>query len=68
MADGSVKEFVDLNGDRYLNPGFPVPTGLTEADYAGVGYRDGTVELHPKDIFSGVFITADNAKTGDFEN
>jgi len=68
MADGSVKEFVDLNGDRYLNPGFPVPTGLTEADYAGVGYRDGTVELHPKDIFSGVFILSDSAKSGDFEN
>ncbi len=68
MADGSVKEFADLNGDRYLNPGFPVPTGLTEAEYAGVGYRDGTAELHPKDIFSGVFITADNTKTTDFEN
>lgn len=68
MADGSVKEFVDLNGDHYLNPGFPVPSGLTDAEYAGVGYRDSTVELHPKDIFSGVFIGADVAKSADFEN
>ncbi|HTN76411.1 MAG TPA: type II secretion system protein, partial [Pirellulaceae bacterium] len=38
MADGSVREFSDINNDKYLNPGFPVPTGLTEADYAGSGY------------------------------
>ena len=68
MADGSVKEFADLNGDRFLNPGFPVPAGLSEAEYLGVGYRDGTVELHPAEIFSGVFIAADSSKPGKFEN
>lgn len=67
MADGSVKEFADLNGDHFLNPGFPVPTGLTEDEYAGIGYRDGTVELHPAEIFSGVFIGSDIGKTKDFE-
>ena len=67
MADGSVKEFADTNGDRYLNPGFPIPTGLTEAQYAGIGYRDSTVELHPKDIFSGVFLATDASKSADFE-
>lgn len=68
FADGSVKEFIDLNGDRYLNPGFPVPDTLSDADYAGIGYKDSTVELYQKDIFNGVFVTgADVAKTSDFE-
>ena len=67
MADGSVKEFSDTNGDKYFNPGFPVPAGLTEAQYAGIGYRDNTVELHPKDIFNGIFLTGDVGKSIDFE-
>jgi prepilin-type processing-associated H-X9-DG protein len=67
MADGSVKEFSDTNGDKYLNPGFPIPSGLTDAQIAGIGYADSTVELHPKDIFSGIFLTADFGKTADFE-
>jgi len=67
MADGSVKEFVDTNGDRYLNPGFPVPENLTDVQYAGIGYKDSTVELHPKDIFSGIFLSGDIGKTTDFE-
>jgi prepilin-type processing-associated H-X9-DG protein len=67
MADGSVKEFVDQNGDGYLNPGFPVPLGLTEAQYAGIGYKDSTVELHPKDMFNGIFLTRDSGKSADFE-
>jgi prepilin-type N-terminal cleavage/methylation domain-containing protein/prepilin-type processing-associated H-X9-DG protein len=56
MADGSVKEFSDTNGDKYLNPGFPVPSGLSEQQYATIGYTDATVELPPGEIFSGVFI------------
>jgi prepilin-type processing-associated H-X9-DG protein len=67
MADGSVKEFSDTNGDKYLNPGFPIPSGLTPAQIAGIGYADDTVELHPKDIFSGIFLTGDVGKTADFE-
>jgi hypothetical protein len=67
MSDGSVKQFTDINGDRYLNPGFPIPTGLSETVYAGIGYKDDTIELHPKDIFSGVFLTADVGKSADFE-
>lgn len=67
MADGSVKEFADLNGDRYLNPGFPVPAGLTPEQYARIGYTDSTVELHPAEIFSGVFLKSDVAKVADFE-
>ncbi|MCA9227841.1 MAG: DUF1559 domain-containing protein, partial [Planctomycetales bacterium] len=56
MADGSVKQFTDLNNDKFLNPGFPVATGLTESDYAEIGYRDGTIELPPTEIFNGIFL------------
>jgi prepilin-type processing-associated H-X9-DG protein len=56
MADGSVKEFIDLNGDKFLNPGFPVDPTLTEDDYARIGYRDGTVELPAAQMFNGVFL------------
>jgi prepilin-type N-terminal cleavage/methylation domain-containing protein/prepilin-type processing-associated H-X9-DG protein len=56
MADGSVKLFQDLNNDKFLNPGFPVPDNLTESDYAVIGYRDSQVELAPTNIFNGVFL------------
>jgi prepilin-type processing-associated H-X9-DG protein len=56
MADGSVKEFTDLNGDKFLNPGFPVPKGLSDDQYAVIGYRDDTVELPPAQVFNGVFL------------
>ncbi len=65
MADGSVKSFNDLNGDRFLNPGFPVPDDLSDAQYAGIGYRDSNVELPVTDIFSGVFLQ--NLLKGKFE-
>ncbi len=56
MADGSVKLFSDSNGDKFLNPGFPVPNNLTDAQYAVIGYRDSEVELPPTTIFNGVFL------------
>lgn len=68
MADGSVQVFTDVNGDKYLNPGFPVPNNLTETDYTGLGYRDGTVELPKTRIFSGLFLQNDRFKAGNFEN
>jgi prepilin-type N-terminal cleavage/methylation domain-containing protein/prepilin-type processing-associated H-X9-DG protein len=58
MADGSVKVFNDLNGDKYLNPGFPVPNNLTQAQYGGIGYQDSTVELPPSEMFNGVFLVS----------
>ena len=71
MADGSVKEFMDLNGDKYLNPGFPVDNGsggaLTVEEAVGIGYRDGTVELPKTEIFSGIFLRNNAAKMGKFE-
>jgi prepilin-type processing-associated H-X9-DG protein len=56
FADGSVKEFTDMNNDKFLNPGFPVPNNLTEAEYAVIGYRDSTVELPPGQVFNGMFL------------
>jgi len=56
MADGSVKSFTDTNGDKFLNPGFPVEAGLTDVQYSGIGYRNATIELPPGEIWSGVFL------------
>jgi prepilin-type N-terminal cleavage/methylation domain-containing protein/prepilin-type processing-associated H-X9-DG protein len=57
MADGSVKVFYDSNGDGFLNPGFQVPTtGLSEADYLAIGYRDGNVEMAKDQFFGGLFL------------
>jgi prepilin-type N-terminal cleavage/methylation domain-containing protein len=57
MADGGVKEFFDLNGDHYLNPGFPVPNNSTNAAGAySTGYKDATVDLPPAEIYNGVFL------------
>ncbi len=56
MADGSVKVFNDLNNDKFLNPGFPIPANLSDAQYAAIGYRDAKVELEPQEIFNGVFL------------
>ncbi len=66
MGDGSVKGFVDTNGDGYLNPGFDVPNNLTQDQYLNIGYTDGTVELSPDQMFNGVFLD-DNVFKGKFE-
>lgn len=54
MADGSVKNVVDQNGDSYLNPGFQAIGG----DHND-GYRDGTIELTSFTVFSGPTIEGD---------
>jgi prepilin-type N-terminal cleavage/methylation domain-containing protein len=56
MADGAIRSFSDLNGDKFLNPGFPVAAGLTQNDILGLGYKDATVELPPGEMFSGMFL------------
>jgi prepilin-type processing-associated H-X9-DG protein len=56
MADGSVKTFIDRNGDRFLNPGFDVAGNLTPADYLEIGYQDSTQELTPGEMFNGMFL------------
>ena len=67
MGDASVKKFFDTSQDKFLNPGFPVPKDLTDAQYAGIGYRDDVVELEPTRIFSGVFLIS-TSKLGIFED
>ena len=73
MADGSVTEFNDTNGDHYLNPGFAVTTGAgvgtPVADPTINGYSDNTIDLPPAQCYSGVFIANDaNAKPKSFKN
>lgn len=68
MADGSVKEFADLDGDRFLNPGFPIVSGLTQAQLRQRGYTTDQVELPEFEITSRVLITAASAKMAEFES
>ena len=56
FADGSTRTYTDFNGDGFLNPGFPVPKNLTEAQYGGIGYRGPEVEIGPESMFNGVFL------------
>jgi prepilin-type N-terminal cleavage/methylation domain-containing protein/prepilin-type processing-associated H-X9-DG protein len=66
MADGAVRQFNDLNDDKFLNPGFAVATGLTELEYSGIGYRGPDVELPPGQMFNGIFLI-NSDKLGKFE-
>lgn len=65
MADGAVKEFSDSNSDKFLNPGFAIPTGLTDTQYAKVGFRGPEVELLPAEMFNGIFLV--NLQKAKFE-
>lgn len=59
MADGSVRSVVDINGDTFVNPGFPVNPDSTNDETAlakAVGYTSGQVELAPFEVYSGVFL------------
>ncbi|MEX0716673.1 MAG: DUF1559 domain-containing protein [Planctomycetaceae bacterium] len=64
MADGSVKTVVDKNGDKYLNPGFPILAGSADQND---GYLDGDVEMEPFHIFNGPSIDKLSTFKGDFE-
>lgn len=66
MADGSVKQVNDLNGDGYLNPGFGV-AGTQETLAKTVGYTDGVVELAPFEVYSGPLLQGDTSTKGNFE-
>ena len=53
MADGSVQSFGDQDGDKYLNPGFPVGgTAVGEQ----TGYRSNAVEVEQGRMFNGLFL------------
>ena len=66
MADGSVKGVQDLNGDGFLNPGFPVNSAT--ASIETTGYTDNTVELQPFTVFSGPSLFNDRIQKQNFEN
>ncbi len=63
MADGSVKQFYDVNGDGYVNPGFPATTTATKA---GTGYTDSKCEVSPADMYCGPWIDG-SVNKGKFE-
>lgn len=50
FADGSVKSFIDSNGDTFLNPGFDGGSASAK------GYTDNLVELPAAEIFSGILL------------
>ena len=52
FADGSVRVFVDANGDGYLNNGFD-PEATQSVALDQLGYTDKTIELPGTDVFSG---------------
>jgi len=70
MADGSVKELVDLNNDGFFNPGFPVnKVTYSRAELADrVGYTDGLTEVNSFDIFNGVMLNTKMFLKGRLEN
>ncbi|MEZ6132352.1 MAG: DUF1559 domain-containing protein [Planctomycetaceae bacterium] len=51
MADGSVKILQDLNGDGYLNPGFPTTANFDEATD---GYTSNVCEVNHAEVFFGI--------------
>ncbi len=55
MADGSVKELTDLNGDGYFNPGFPIANGSQATD----GYKDNVCEINAFDVYTGVLLNTE---------
>lgn len=63
MADGSVKSVVDLNGDGYFNPGFPVDAGNQATD----GYRDGVCEINAFEFFTGTILNSAMLNKTNFE-
>ncbi|WP_166823491.1 DUF1559 family PulG-like putative transporter [Thalassoroseus pseudoceratinae] len=63
MADGSVKQIADLNGDGFFNPGFPAENGSNQTD----GYTDGTCEVNAFEVYTGTFLNTDTFVKGNFE-
>lgn len=69
MADGSVKVLNDLNGDGFLNPGFPVgdPGIDTELRARDIGYTDGVCEISAFEVWNGALLNFKQFRKGKFE-
>jgi prepilin-type N-terminal cleavage/methylation domain-containing protein/prepilin-type processing-associated H-X9-DG protein len=65
MADGSVKVLNDINGDGFLNPGFPVENGV--ATVGATGYTNGVVEINSFEVFAGILLNASSFEKNRFE-
>ena len=72
MADGSVRQLSDDNGDGYFNPGFPVVTGTPDATIdvayleAKVGYTSNLCEINPFDVWCGPSLNGIDASNKTF--
>ncbi|MCA9051386.1 MAG: DUF1559 domain-containing protein [Planctomycetaceae bacterium] len=64
MADGSVKQLIDKNGDFYINPGFAASQGDLEND----GYTSNECEVSPFDVWFGVHLDGKATKKAIFES
>lgn len=64
MADGSVKQLTDINGDGYFNPGFPVTTAF---DGDTDGYTNNVCEVDSFNVYFGVSLNTKYTTKSDFE-
>jgi len=65
FADGSVRSFLDINSDGYINPGFGVDVGTATPELTG--YLGNEVEVSSFDWYTGVFLN-NPALSKRFEN
>lgn len=69
MADGSVKQLIDQNGDGFFNPGFPADraTDSVQTAIGRTGYADATCEINNFEIFVGTFLSKSIVQKDRFE-
>lgn len=66
MADGSVREIIDLNGDKFFNPGFNYD--MTTAPSAeSQGYTSNVCEINNFEVFCGPTLAIRAVTKGKFE-
>lgn len=68
FADGHVGQFADINGDNFVNPGFPVTGSESGFDAGKTGYTSSDVELPRATVYSGVFLKPLPSKRSAFED
>ncbi len=68
FADGSVREFFDANGDKFLNPGFAIPSAITATNNNSIGYLPGVgnTELPMSQVWNGITVK-DFTKMGKYD-
>jgi prepilin-type N-terminal cleavage/methylation domain-containing protein/prepilin-type processing-associated H-X9-DG protein len=66
MADGSVREIVDLNGDKFFNPGFNYDM-TTPPSAEEQGYTSNVCEINNFEVFCGPTLAIRAVTKGKFE-